>query len=163
MTHNAQPEAGERLVKVVYEHWIRFIGPLLLAVVLIGISLLLYVLAGVSAHHYAWLTNVALIAGMSLFCFTTHWFFLVLLGDSLDCMLITNKRLLRMQYRPFSREDVLEISFQKMKTVDAEKKGILQNLLRYGTLHFETNLASIPYVAHPNRVAKTIQEVMNNA
>ena len=100
---------------------------------------------------------------MTLFTFTAHWFFILLLGDALDCMLITNKRLLRMQYRPLSHEDVLEISFEKMKTVEARKVGFLQNILRYGTLHFETKLASIPYVSHPNKVAKTIQETMNAA
>lgn len=159
MTAHAN-EHGERLVAVAHGHWIRFVGPCLLASALLGISALLYVLAGISAHHYMWLSHVTLLAGMLIFTFTVHWFFMFLLGNALDCILITNKRLLWMQYSPLFREDILEISFEKMKTVDVRKVGLLQNLLRYGTLYFETKLASVPYVAHPNNVAKIIQETM---
>ena len=48
MTRHAAPENGEKLVSVAYEHWIRFVGPIALAVALVSISLLLYVLAGIS-------------------------------------------------------------------------------------------------------------------
>lgn len=154
-------EHGERLVQVSYEHWVRFVWPFVLSTVLFGISLLLYTLAGISAHHSMWLSHLTLAAGMLLFSFTIHWYFMVLLGDALDCILITNKRLVRLQYRPLFHDDVLEISFEKMKTVEAQKTGLLQNILRYGTLTFETKLASVPYVWHPNRVAKVIQETMN--
>lgn len=157
------PEHGETLIHIAYQHWIRFVGPIALAIALLGTSVLLYALAGISAHHYMWLSHFTLITGMLLCTFTIHWFFIVLLGDALDCIVITNKRLLRMQYRPLSHEDILEVSFDKMKTVEARKDGILQNILRYGTLTFETKLATIPYVLHPNGVAKTIQEAMNRS
>ncbi len=160
MPHPAN-EHGERLVDITYEHWVRFVGPILLGAALLGISALLYVLAGITAHHSMWLSHMALVAGMLLFTFTLHWFFMVLLGDALDCILITNKRLLRLQYIPLFHEDILEISFEKMKTVEARKIGVLQNILRYGTLYFETRLASVPYVSHPNAVARTIQETMS--
>lgn len=153
--------SGEQLRHVSYEHWIRFVGTALLACLLLGISILLYTLAGIAAHHSMWLSHAAFVAGMMLFAFTLHWLFIVLLGDAIDCILITNKRLIRLQYRPLFHEDILEISFEKMKTVDARKTGILQNVLRYGTLYFESKLASVPYVSHPNNVAHVIQEAMN--
>lgn len=155
-------EHGERLIDITYEHWVRFVGPIVLGAALLGISALLYALASITVHHSMWLSHVSLIAGMLLFTFTLHWFFMVLLGDALDCILITNKRLLRLQFRPLFHEDILEISFEKMKTVEVRKIGLLQNVLRYGTLYFETKLASVPYVSHPNAVARTIQEAMNN-
>lgn len=161
MKERQPTEHGERLVTITDEHWIRFIGPVVIAAMLLLVSLLLFVLAGLSSHHYMWLSHVTFIAGMLLFTFTLHWFFMILIGDSLDCIIITNRRLLRMQYRPLFHDDVLEISFVKMKTVDAQKIGFLQNVLRYGTLYFETKLASVPYVRHPNHVAKIIQATMN--
>lgn len=156
-------EHGEHMVEVTDEHWIKYVGPVLIAIVLLGISLLLFVLAGISAHHTMWLSHTSFVSAMLLFLFTHHWFFMILLSESLDRILVTNRRLLRIRYRLFFQEDILEISFEKMKTVDAKKQGILQNLLGYGTLYFETKLASVPLVRHPNRIANTIQKAMQKA
>lgn len=156
----AGAQHGERLVLVTDEHWIKYLPPVAVAVMLFGISLLLLVLAGMSAHHYMWLSHLTFIAGMTLLLITYHWFFMVLLSEELDRIIVTNRRLLRIQYRLIFREDILEVSFEKMKTVDAVKSGIIQNVLHYGSLVFETKLARVPLVPHPNRVAHVIQEAM---
>lgn len=153
-------EHGEHVVKVTDEHWIKLVVPILISLFLFGIALLLFLLAGITAHHYMWLSHTSFFAGLLLFLITLHWFFMMLLSESLDKIIITNQRLLRVQYRLIFHEDILEISFEKMKTVDARKEGLLQNLLHYGTLYFETKLAAVPLVPHPNRIAKIIQEAM---
>lgn len=152
--------SGEHVVMVTDQHWIKYVVPMTIATFLFITVFLLFVLAGISAHHYMWLSHVTFMVALVLFLFALHWFFMVLLSEALDRILITNKRLIRTQYSLLFREDILEISFEKMKTVDSQKKGILQNILHYGTLFFESKLASIPMVPHPNRVAKTIQEIM---
>ncbi len=154
---------GERLVALTHEHWIKFVAPCVIASLLTIIALLLYLLAGTTSHHYMWLSHITLLAGTALLLFTHHWFFMTCLGDSLDSIIVTNRRLVRMQYTLLFQEDILEISFEKMKTVDARKQGILQNLLHYGTLFFETKLATIPLVPHPNRLARIIQDAMRQA
>ena len=156
-----QSEGGEKLVMITDEHWVKYVMPSLIAALLFGISMLLLLLAGLAAHHYMWLSHASFIAGMLLFLLTLHWFFMVLLSETLDQIIITNRRLLRMKCRLLFGEDILEISFDKMKTVDASKTGIFQNLLRYGTLYFESKLASIALVPHPNKVAAVIQEAMH--
>jgi hypothetical protein len=153
-------ETGERLLKVTDEHWIKYVAPTVVAVFLLAIALLLFMLAGVAAHHYMWLSHGTYVAALVLFWITLHWFFMVLLSESLDKIIITNRRLMRVQYHMILDEDILEVSFEKMKTVDAKKHGILQNLFHYGTLYFETKLASVQLVPHPNRIAKLIQEAM---
>ncbi len=160
-----KPDAtdGETLVALTSEHWIRFVGPVLLAVVLTGTAVLLYLLAGVTAHHNDLLSDLALLGGTVLLLLAHHWVFMTLLGDSLDCIIVTDRRLLRIQYTPILHEDILEISFEKMKTVDARKQGLVQNVLNYGTLYFETKLATIPMVPHPNRLARVIQDAMQNS
>lgn len=163
MTPSAPTEHGERLVEKTDEHWVRFVWPVVLATLLLGTSFLLFALAGLSAHHYMWLSHLTFACAALLFLFTQHWLFMMLLGDSLDCIIITNKRLIRIHVVPLFVEDILEISFEKMKTVDAVKNGFLQNVLRYGTLVFETKLATVPYVRHPNRVAKVIQHAMDES
>ncbi len=158
---SVSPETnGEHVVTVTDQHWIKYVIPMTIAFFLFAVVLLLFVLAGITAHHYMWLSYTTFIIALVLFLFMLHWFFMVLLSEAMDRIIITNKRLIRTQYSLLFREDILEISFEKMKTVDAQKTGILQNVLHYGTLVFESKLATIPLVPHPNRVAKTIQEIM---
>ena len=159
---HAEP-GREHVVKVTDEHWVKYIMPALISVFLFAIAALLFLLAGFTAHHSVWLSHAAYIAALVLFLVTLHWLFMVLLSESLDKIIITNRRLLRVQYRLIFHEDILEVSFEKMKTVDAKKHGILQNLLHYGTLVFEVNKAAISLVPYPNRVAKVIQDAMHKA
>jgi hypothetical protein len=151
---------GEQLVMLTNEHWIKLVTPVTVAALLLTVSMLLFVLAGITAHHYMWLSHLSLVVAMIVFLIAHHWFFMMLLSEELDRIIITNKRLIRLKYRLIIQEDILEVSFEKMKTVDAVKKGILQNFLHYGTLVFESKLASVQFVPHPNRVAKVIQEAM---
>lgn len=153
---------GERVLAVTDEHWIKYVAPVMMALALFIISLVLFIIAGVTAHHTPWLSQSAFVSGVCLIFFTLHWFFMMLLSESLDRIIITNRRLMRVQYRLIFDEDILEISFQKTKTVDARKHGFVQNILHYGTLHFETKLATIYNVPHPNRIAKIIQDAMVN-
>ena len=153
-------EHGERLQQMCDEHWIKYVGTVIVAALLFAIAALLVLLAGLSAHHYMWLSHLTFMAGLLLLLFTHHWFFMVLLSESLDRIIVTNRRLLRVHYRLIFQEDILEISFDRMKTVDAQKRGLLQNLLHYGTLVFESKLATITLVPHPNRVAHAIQKAM---
>ncbi|MEK7591391.1 MAG: hypothetical protein AAB489_04255 [Patescibacteria group bacterium] len=151
---------SEYLVNICNEHWVKYVVPVLIATLLYATSFLLFVLAGTSAHHYMWLSHTTFIVGMLLFLFTHHWFFMVLLGESLDKIIITNRRLMRVHYRLIFHEDILEVSFEKMKTVEARKQGCIQNILHYGTLMFEINKACVSLVPHPNRIARVIQEAM---
>ncbi|MDO8648869.1 MAG: hypothetical protein Q7R81_03735 [Candidatus Peregrinibacteria bacterium] len=153
-------EHGEHVVKVTDEHWVKYVVPVLISIFLFAIAFLLFVLAGITAHHYMWLSHASYIAALLLFLVTLHWFFMVLLSEGLDKIIITNRRLMRVQYRIIFHEDILEISFDKMKTVDARKHGFIQNILHYGTLIFEVNKARVPLVPHPNRIAKIIQDAM---
>ncbi|MBI2636352.1 hypothetical protein HYW84_03445 [Candidatus Peregrinibacteria bacterium] len=153
-------DTGERLVHVCDEHWIKYIAPASVSLFLFAVSALLFALAGISAHHYMLLSHATFISALLLFLLTFHWLFVVLLSEALDRIIITNKRLLLIQYRLIFHEDILEISFDKMKTVEARKHGFIQNLFHYGTLIFETNKASVRLVPHPNRVARIIQEAM---
>lgn len=160
MTH---PHIDERIVKVTDEHWVKYVVPVIIAIFLFAITFLLFILAGITVHHNVWLSHATYLVTLLLFFLTLHWFFMVLLSESLDKIVITNRRLMRVQYRLIFHEDILEISFEKMKTVDVQKHGLIQNLLGYGTLYFETKLATIRLVPHPNRIAKIIQEAMRGA
>ncbi len=150
---------GEKLIVCIHDHWIKFVVPVLIYLLLTAASMLIFWLAGVSAHHYVWLTNVAYIAALLLFLMAHHWFFAALLSESNEHIVVTTKRVIHMQTRLFFYEDMNEFAFEKMKTVEARKEGLLQNVLRYGSLVFEKSFV-VHLVPHPNRVVRDIEQAM---
>lgn len=151
---------GERLIYVTGEHWIRFVLPAFVAALLMGNSILLFFLAGLSAHHEEmWLSHVAFVAGFLLLLLTHHWIFLCLLGETIDRIFITNQRSIQFDTRLLLHEEIRENSFDKMRTVEAVKEGLLQNVLNYGTIRFQGGI-DIYLVPHPHRVAKAIEQAM---
>lgn len=153
---------GERIIMVQGEHWLKYVAPTALYLLLAGTAVLLFMLAELSVHHYMWLSHVTFIAGLTLFLFVHHWYFIVLLSEELDGVIVTNRRLLHIRYRMLFHEDITEVSIEKMKSVEAMKSGFLQNLLGYGTLTFEGTKARVTLVPHPNRVAHTIQDAVQH-
>lgn len=153
------PHNSERLLQVLKEHWIKYVAPTLVFLLLLAISTLLFFLAGLSAHHYMWVSHFTFLGALLLFLLSQHWFFIFLLSESADCIIVTNRRVIHLKTRLFFQDDLKEIAFEKLKFVHAKKEGILQNILRYGTLSFEGK-ASVPYVPHPNRVAQQIEQAM---
>ena len=151
---------SERILLVTNEHWVKFVAPTVVAVFLLAISILLFLLAGMSSHHYMWLSHATYLSALLLFLLTMHWYFMILLSESLDRIIVTNKRLMRTQYRLIFHEDTLEINFDIMRSVEANKEGLIQNLLHYGTLSFENDKAFVRLVPRPNHVARAIRDAM---
>lgn len=151
--------SSEHLVRIASGHWIVYVFPYFLATLLIALSFLLLGLAGVAAVQGYTVAVIAFWMGMLLLLLMQHWFFLYLLSDSLGYVIVTNHRVIVLSAKLLVQETMHEISFEKMKTVAATKRGLLQNILSYGTLTFEGGTA-IPYIAHPNAVVKDIQQAM---
>jgi len=152
-------DSGEKIIRVVSEHWIKYVLLCFICIVLLSASALLFLLAGYTAHHNMWLSHVSFVVALLLFLVTHHWFFLSLLGESTAHIVVTNRRVIWMRERLFLHEQMMEYAYEKMKTVEAYKEGILQTILRYGSLKFESG-AGIPLVPHPNSVAKDIEQAM---
>lgn len=150
---------GEKLIRTAREHWIKYVFPVFIYIMLLGTSTLLFFLAGLTAHHVMWLSHIAFLMALGLFFITHHWFFVMLLSESMTHIIVTNHRLVRLRERLFFQEEMLEVSFEKMKSVSARKNGLLQTILRYGTLSFEGG-TKIPLVPHPNSIAKDIEQAM---
>ncbi len=131
---------GEKLLYLTDEHWVKYVPVTLVYLALTSISLLLF-------------------AALLLFLFTHHWFFVMLLSEASSCIIVTNHRVIRLHDVLFIREEMHEFAFEKMKTVEARKRGLLQNIFRYGSLKFESG-AQITQVPHPNRVARAVEQAM---
>jgi len=150
---------GEKVIRVISEHWIKYVFPCFVFGILGSVSALLFLLAGYTAHHAMWLSHLSFIAALLLFLLTHHWFFTKLLGETMTHVIITNRRVVWIHESIFQREHMVEYAYEKMKTVEAKKSGIVQTVLRYGTIAFESG-ADIRYVPHPNHVAKEIEQAM---
>jgi hypothetical protein len=153
------PKVGEELIRMSSEHWMKYVRPLFVYFLLCGMSLLLFVLAGVTAYHQIWISYATFLAALLVFMFAHHWLFVLVLGESMSHILVTNHRLIRIHESLFRDGEILEVSFDKMKTVEAKTHGLLQSLLRYGTLKFESG-AKLSYVPHPGSVARDIEQAM---
>ena len=151
----------ERLLTLTDEHWMIYVVPVLICLLLLGASMLFYYIAGVTVFHSDWLWQTSFVFASAFLLLSLHGLFLILLGESVSQIVITSKRVVRFHDVIMFREEMLEVSFEKMKTVEARKKGIVRTLLNYGTLHFENN-AMIDYVPHPNRVARDIEQMLGN-
>lgn len=151
---------GERLIRIVNEHWIKYVVPVFVFLVLIAMSLFLFVVAGMSAYHVMWASHLAFIPAVLLMMMAHHWFFIMVLSEVADCIIVTDKRLIQLKIRLLQHDAMVDVAFDKMKTVEASKEGLLQNILNYGTLHFEGAKAAIKLVPHPNSVARDIEQAM---
>lgn len=151
--------SSERLIRFARPHWVTHVFPVFLAVVLLTASVVLLLMSGMALTHQSWIAAVAFFGGLSVLLITLHWFFVRMLSDSMEQILITDKRIVHLQLRLLLHEMTHEISFEKMKTVSATKNGFLQNVLSYGSLKFEGG-SEVRYVAHPNAVVKDIEQAM---
>ncbi len=151
----------EQLVSVSDEHWMIYVVPVFICILLFAAAVLFLTLAGITVTHSEWLWQTTFVFGTGFLLISLHGFFLILLGESVSQIVITNKRVVRFHNIIMFRDEMLEVSYEKMKTVEARKLGLLRNLLNYGTLHFENN-AVIDYVSHPNRAARDIEQQLGN-
>ena len=150
---------GEHLIRIKSQHWIKYIFPAFVYLVLTVVSVLLFVLSGITVHHSMWLSHLAFVAALLLFLGTHHWFFLLLLSESSAHIIVTNHRVIMIRDRMLLDEEMNEYAFDKMKTVAAHKDGFWQTILRYGSLQFESG-PDVRYVPHPNSVARDIEQAM---
>lgn len=113
-----------------------------------------------------WISHGTFLLALVLLTLVHHWFFHRVLSDGMDDVIITNKRIIFLDSSLWLRDDMHEIALGQIRAVEARKRNILQNTLRYGSLWFDTGGSSmgggkvIPLVPHPHRKAKEILELL---
>lgn len=154
-------QSNEQLRLVIDDHWIVTILPILFTLLLTGAGLLLLALAGWAEAQSMWLWPWFFLLGSTLLLIAVHWFFFFMIGRQLSRVLITDRRIIQFDDVLIFREDLLEISFERMKSVEARKHGVLQYALNYGSLLFEGGgKGRIDYVPHPGTAAREIVQAM---
>ena len=91
-----------------------------------------------------------------------HSFFIMLINYFLGYMMVTNKRVIEVHKTVFIREEMTEVPYDTMVSIHHEKKGILQNLLQFGTIHIESNVyqhMKMGFVPHAEKKALKISKI----
>lgn len=155
---------NERLVRAMHKHWMAYMP---LAAVIFPLAIVTGLLwAGLAQPASSWFGTASLVASMMLSIITLHWFFHGLLSLHLEDIFITDRRILALSSRLLLRDEMHEILLGEIKAVQVLKRGMLQNLLDYGHLWFDTGGSAaddtrqiISHVPHPYHWAKEITAI----
>lgn len=153
-----QTATNERLLLMCSEHWIKLVFPTILFLLLGGASVILSYKAIVSPVSSG-TSELMFFSGILVGTVAVHWYFWFLLAESQIDIILTSKRFVNMHSDSLWKEDILEIAFEKMKTVEAHTTNLLQTVLNYGTLEFEGK-TKVPLVPRPGAVARQIEQAM---
>lgn len=156
---------GERLIDAFSTHWVKYVGPAFLYAFLLSVSLLLFYLAGVMAHHSERWSHLSFFAALFLMLLVHHWFFHKIMSEAMVDIILTNKRFIFMRDSLLLHEDMHELSLDRIRAVEAREHGIIQNILRYGSIWFDTGGSDIgtriiTLIPHPHRKAKAIMQLL---
>ena len=151
----------ERLLHVIDEHWMVYIVPSAVCFMIAVLGVCLYIVSGYTVTHDDSLWMSTLLGAFVCLLVALHGFFFLLMNEYLSKIIVTTRRVVAFDDALLFKEDMLEVPFQAMKTVEAQKHGILQYFLNYGTIVFERgSKGKIEYVPHPNSAARDIMQAI---
>lgn len=154
---------SEQIVKILSTHWVKYARPLSMYIILTGACFLLFMLAGELAEGTPIALHGVLFTAMIMLYLVNHWFFHKLLSEAMEDIIITNQRVIWLKESLFIQDDMRQIPLNRIRGVEAHKRGIRQTVLHYGTIWFDTGgtgsqdiNATIEFVPHPNDIARLI-------
>ena len=159
-------EADEQLLDSFDTHWIKYVRPIMMYILYMGVALafLLFAISGIEESDS--LAHLSLGFAMVIALPAHHWFFFRLLSEAMEDITITNKRLIYRNTQLWVSNDMREIALSKIRAIEVNKHGITKNLFRYGTLWFDTGGGSmnagnvIPLVPKPEEKSAMILHLL---
>lgn len=159
------PTSEERLVEAISTHWIKFIVPFTLYFLLGGAGLTILTTSGIAGGRNAFAIGLFLVA-LTVCSIIHHWFFNRILSEGMVDLIITNKRIIYLEEHLWFHDEMHEIALGQLMGVQAHKHNLLQNILRYGDLWFDTGGSELSEkrtlhrMPHPHRIARTIMQLL---
>lgn len=138
LSQSFSTQADEQLLASFDTHWIKYARPTCAYALIMGIvgGLTLLAVRGLENPDAA--AQMGLMIAMPIALLTHQWFFYRLLSEAMEDIVITNKRLIFRETHLWISNDMHEIALARIRAVEVCKHGILHNLLRFGTLWFDT-------------------------
>ncbi len=165
-TQTYPSRSGEQLIDALSTHWAKYIVPIGITTILVAVSLLLFVVAAVSGTTSPLLTQMSFVVGLAVLLVCHHWFFHKIMSESLVEIILTNQRLVFLEEKLLISDDMHEVTLERIRAVEAQKHGLLENIFNYGRLWFDTGGGSlessktIPLVPNPHKYANRITQLM---
>lgn len=143
-------------------HWVKYIPKTAIYSLIGFLSIGLMLLAFQIDATFPLVSLALYLVGSVLFLLCHHLLFHLYLSEQMIDIIITNQRIIYYNDCLFTCDDEHEIPLSRIAGVEMQQHGLLQNILNYGILWFDTGGSSldmkrsIPHVAHPDDVAEII-------
>lgn len=157
----------EELVKAISTHWIKYVGPTLVSGLFIITGILMLSIAALVKEAASVVSMILLFFGLILTHIATHRLFHKLLSEAMEDIVVTTRRVIWLRKSLFQYDDMHQIPIENIQGVEARKHGVLQTVLGYGTIWFDTggteteSSTTIYQVPHPNRLARDINRLLH--
>ena len=90
-----------------------------------------------------------------------------MLGEAMEDVILTNKRVIWIHESLFQQDTMRQVPLEKIQGVEVRKAGMLQTILGFGSLWFDTGGttthdvgASLHLVPRPHRIARIINQLL---
>ncbi|MAE68673.1 MAG: PH domain-containing protein [Candidatus Peribacteraceae bacterium] len=160
-------QADEKLVMALSTHWMKYVLPTVIFTIVMGASVVLLIFTRFLSTEIQFISGLSLFASTILIYLLHHWYFHRLLSEAMEDIIITTKRVIWIEESLYVCDNMRQIPLDKIQGVEAEKHGIFQTVLGYGTLWFDTGgtvttdtNAIMKLVPHPHRIAKEINQLL---
>lgn len=160
----------ERIIKVVRRHWFVLLGSiaiLIIAVFLPGILLFVFHLLPIE-KIFSFSGSTFAVGGFFLFAWLTVVWIMgwnIWTNYFLNTLIITDIRIFDINQNGFFSRKSASFRVDHIQNVVVDQKGIIQTLLDFGTIRFETAGENInfiaPYIACPYAIKKLIDEMQD--
>lgn len=137
----------------------RYASAVAICALLLIIGLLLLSFSSFATPDMAVFAYIVFFTGFAIVLCTYHALFHTLLSAYATVIILTTKRVVHFRQQLFFVDDREEIQLERMHTVQARQRGLLQSLLHYGSIWFDS-MEHLSHIAHPHRTAKEIARVL---
>ena len=162
-------EHHERLLYARSTHWVKYIQKTLVYVLVALFSMaLLWIALQIIPRQPVFGAAVYLI-GFSLLLLCHHLLFHLYFSEQMIDIIVTDRRIIYFNDLLFTMDDEHEIPLKKIAAVEVQQHGIVQNMLNYGVLWFDTGGSSgdlrrsIPHVPNPDALADIINTELRSS
>lgn len=127
---------GEEVQYVLHRHWITlaYTGLYILLMIGLAIAMLVYK-AFMPSFLSSSLIDVLVVGFLMTF---TLFIYVYWVDNELDFFIVTNERVIGIEQLSFLNRTVRECSLDQVQEVNGEARGLIQNLLNFGTVTIRT-------------------------
>ncbi|MBU0767360.1 PH domain-containing protein [Patescibacteria group bacterium] len=155
---------NERLIFSTSTHWVKYLSSIFFNNLFAMLGILLLIAAAIASIQIVAL--ITFFVGTILILFAHHRLFHKIMSEAMLDIFVTTDRVIYFDDNLCLCDDEHEIPLEKVAAVEVNQHGLLQNILDYGIIWFDTGGGvqdinrSVPNVPHPDKVSEIIAKVV---